>query len=433
MFRIRDPIHGSIELARAEMEVVDTPVFQRLRGIKQLGFTDLAFPGATHARYLHSVGAMHLAGRMFDALFPEARGRLRPADRARLRRAARLALLLHDIGHAPASHASEIAMPPRSALALPGQYSADERAQQATHEDYTVKLLVDSALRPVLDKSLADVGLDALAIAHLLSGRFPERAACFVVDGVDYAPLLSQLASGEMDADRMDYLQRDAFFAGVAYGKFDQQWLLENLRAHVVNDQAYLALTHRALFAFEDFLLSRYHMFVSVYFHYISVGFEAMLGSFYREAPEDFVLPTDPDAYAAIDDVSLWSALRRSKNRWAGRIARREAFRRVVELNAEPGMPDVDALAQALADEGIEHFVNHSAGVLSKYAGSAHHPIYVINRTLGQVCPMESYSRIFERYAQPAPLVRVYCAPGHAQRARAIARAFVALEPSHVD
>ena len=104
--------------------------------------------------------------------------------------------------------------------------------------------------------------------------------------GIDYFPLLSQMVSGEMDADRMDYLQRDSFFTGVSYGQFDQTWLLDNLLHHVVDDRAYMALTHRAVFAFEDFLLSRYHMFVSVYYHYISVGFETMLARFYNEAPE---------------------------------------------------------------------------------------------------------------------------------------------------
>ena len=96
------------------------------------------------------------------------------------------------------------------------------------------------------------------------------------------------MVSGEMDADRMDYLQRDSFYTGVSYGKFDHSWLLENLSCHVHDGRAFMALTNRAVFAFEDFLLSRYHMFVSVYYHYISVGLETMLARFYNEAPEDF-------------------------------------------------------------------------------------------------------------------------------------------------
>ena len=88
----------------------------------------------------------------------------------------------------------------------------------------------------------------------------------FVVGGVDYFPLLSQIVSGEMDADRMDYLQRDSFYWSI-HGNSDQTWL-ENLSHHVEGDRAFLALELRALFAFEDFLLSRYHMFVSVYLHY---------------------------------------------------------------------------------------------------------------------------------------------------------------------
>ena len=103
------------------------------------------------------------------------------------------------------------------------------------------------------------------------------------------------MVSGEMDADRMDYLQRDAYFTGVSYGQFDQSWLLENLGFHVVEDKAYMALTHRAVFAFEDFLLSRYHMSVSVYSLHLS-RLRKHARSVYVESPEDFGIPSDSDA-----------------------------------------------------------------------------------------------------------------------------------------
>lgn len=419
MIRIRDPIHGSIRLSPAELAVVDHPVFQRLRGVKQLGFTDQAFPGATHNRYAHGLGAMEVVTQMFDAIFPEG-GRLPEEDRKRMRQAARLALLLHDVGHPPASHASEPAMPLRSRLGL-DCFTPEELTQRASHEDYTLKLLIDSEMADVLRAGFADMGIDAHTIGHLISGRFPQSATCFQVGGIDYTPVLSQMVSGEMDADRMDYLQRDSFFAGVSYGKFDQPWLLENLKCHVTNDAAYMALSHRALFAFEDFLLSRYHMFVSVYYHYIPVGFDSMLLRFYNEAPDDFTLPTDSEAYIATDDVALWSALRASDNRWAKRISRRQGFRRLIELNAAAGMPDVPAIEAALTTAGIEHFSSRDEGVLSKYYGATvQRPIFMVNSGINQVTPINEYSQIYERYAQPTELVRIYCAPDQITEARAL-------------
>ncbi|MEZ4435942.1 MAG: HD domain-containing protein [bacterium] len=421
VIRIRDPIHGSIGLTPAELAIVDHRVFQRLRGIKQLGFTDQAFPGATHTRYAHSIGAMYVASQMFDAIFPAESSPLPPVDRARLRQSVRLAVLLHDIGHAPASHASESAMPKRSALALPC-YDATSGEEQASHEDYTVKLLLHSSLAAVLVARFGEMGITPLDLAHLVTGQFAERAGQFVLDEVDYFPVLHQLVSGEMDADRMDYLQRDSFYTGVSYGKFDMSWLLENLTYHVVDERAVMAIAPRAVFAFEDFLLSRYHMNVSVYYHHIPVGFDSMLWRFFHEAPDDFRLPVDADAYADVDDVTLWSALRRSDNRWARCISRREGFKRVLEVGWTPSASPLEPIEQALVAEGIEHFVSRDRGVLSKYYGAGRRgsPLYVVDAALGQAGPIDDYTRIYERYAQPTRLERIYVRPDQIRRARQI-------------
>jgi len=413
MIRIRDPIHGSIPVSEHELPVVDSRVFQRLRGIKQLGFTDQAFPGATHTRYAHSIGAMEVATRMFDALFPPESGRLPGPERARFRQCLRLAVLLHDVGHPPASHASEPCMPQRALLAL-DRFSDTEQAERATHEDYTHALIVQSELTPLLLRALDRIDATPADVAHLVTGRYPERTATFRASGVDFFPLLTQIVSGEMDADRMDYLQRDSFFAGVNYGKFDQSWLIENLAWHAVDDRAFLALSHRAVFAFEDFLLSRYHMFVSVYYHYIPVGFDTMLLRFFQDAPGEFSLAADLDAYVAMDDMALMGVMRQSKNRWAQRIANRQAFRRLLEINADGAPADFEAITAALTDAGVEHFSSRDHGVLSKYYGMDAPdalPIYVRNEPLRQAMPIHSYSRIYERYQQPTPLNRVYVHP----------------------
>jgi HD superfamily phosphohydrolase len=421
---VRDPIHGSIVLSPEELRVVESRSFQRLRGIKQLGFTDHAFPGATHTRFTHSLGAMEMAGRMFDAIFPPGGASPLPAgERERLRTLLRLAVMLHDVGHAPLSHATECCMPAREALGLEC-YGAAESQQRATHEDFTLLLILRGELNHTLRRTFSDRGIDPEDIAHLITGRCARSEASAVIDGVDYAPLLSQLVSGELDADRMDYLQRDSFYAGVNYGKFDEQWLLNNLTWHLDHDTAHLALEHRAIFAFEDFLLSRYHMFVSVYYHHSSIGFDTMLSRLLEEEPGVFPIPVDPERYVEQDDVTLWSKLRTSTNPWARRIVNRDLFRRILELNVEEQMPDVRVLRQALQQAGIDHFVSRDEGVLSRYYGTVAPPasIYVINRALGRATRIDAYSKLFQRYAQPARLTRVYCRPDQVEPARACLR-----------
>ena len=425
MIRIRDPIHGTIRITSDELAVVDHPIFQRLRGIKQLGFTDQAFPGATHTRYAHSIGAMEVATKMFDAVFPVGESPLSGSTRDGLRQLLRLALLLHDLGHPPGSHASERAMPTIASLNLPC-YSESEARQRASHEDYTIKLLIDSELTDCLVSRFGHKGITPQHIAHLISGKFPECAAFTQVDGIDYFPLLTQMVSGEMDADRMDYLQRDSFYTGVSYGKFDHSWLLENMLHHVVDDRAYMSLTNRAVFAFEDFLLSRYHMFVSVYYHYISVGLETMLGRFYQEAPDDFAIPSDSAAYARTDDIALWSALRTSSNPWAQRIASRNAYRRVLETSTTDGV-DLLNVCNALEAERIDFFTSKDKGVLSKYYLSAkdENTMYVVNRQLDLVRPLASETEIYERYKKPTQLQRIYVRPDQQRQARRIIKALL--------
>jgi hypothetical protein len=247
-----------------------------------------------------------------------------------------------------------------------------------------------------------------------------------VIGGIDYFPLLTQMVSGEMDADRMDYLQRDSFYTGVSYGKFDHSWLLENLLYHVEGDRAFMALTNRAVFAFEDFLLSRYHMFVSVYYHYISVGFETMLGRFYTESPEDFHIPADSEAYAKTDDVALWSALRQSTNPWAQRIAARDAYRRVLEFSTTDGV-DLEHIKRALDGSGVEYFTSRDKGVLSKYylEDSQDHAMFVVNKQLDTVTPISEQTKIYERYDQPTQLQRVYVRPDQQAEARRLVKALL--------
>jgi HD superfamily phosphohydrolase len=414
--RIRDPIHGTITVSDDEKPIIDSRFYQRLRSVRQLGFGDLAFPGATHTRHAHSLGAMHVASRLFDAV--ASRSRLSDPSRERFRAAVRLAVLCHDLGHMPLSHASESIAPARALLKLPAWTGADD-GQQATHEDFTAKLLIDSALTPIIRETYGRHGITPELIAGLIIGKLPPGLEGFRDGGLDWTPLLRALVSGELDADRMDYLQRDSFYTGVNYGRYDIEWILQNLRAAERDGKAVLALSKAAVFAFEDFLLSRYHMFLSVYYHHTSVSFDWMLRRYYDEAPGEFEIPADPDAFLLCDDVALWWTLRRSKNRWAERISSRRGYRRVAQFTERDTDYDLKAISLGLTAAGVDHFTLESRGVLSRYHDEGETPsLFVFDPSSGRLTEISSYTPLYQRFAGAVLLSRVFVRPDQFDIAR---------------
>lgn len=439
---IRCPIHGTLPVSLREIKLIDHPFFQRLRNIKQLGFADLAFPGATHTRYSHSLGAMHVATRLFDRLFPpRALGGDGPgADlpdrvRARFRQATRLAMLFHDLGHAPLSHTTEMLMPAVGELGL-GAFTGDDVKRLATHEDYTLKIVLDSSLGQLIHDLFDDDGILAADVAELIVGTtWQGTSARYRHGGVDYAPVLRQIVSSECDADRMDYLQRDSFYSGVNYGKFDADWLIDNVTPVLQDNAVHLGIRSRAIFSFEDFLLSRYHMFATVYLHYTPVIFEKMLSRYFEQARTEFDLPADVEKYCALDDVDLWHALRRSKNPWARRVVERRPFVLLDEKNEAHQQVGTslshDELVARLEASRIEHIRTRSRSVLSKYFssttdnGPSKKAIFVVSGA-GAPVPLEDYTPLYARYKKPALLERVFVDPARRMDAREILNDLVA-------
>lgn len=452
--RIRDPIHGTQKLTRAELAVVDHRAVQRLRGIKQLGLADLAYPGATHTRYAHALGVMHVAGRVFDTVTADID--LAPADRARLRGTLRLAALFHDLGHAPLSHSTELMMPPVRQLAL-GPWLIGRVDRRATHEDYTLKIVLDSDLTRVIEARLSPLGIEAEDVASLLTDDPPgDRRARFVVGGRDWRPFLRQCVSSELDVDRMDYLLRDSYFAGVPYGRFDLEWLIENLR--LVERPApgpghpeplHLGLAARASFGFEDYLLSRLHMFLAVYLHHVPVGYELMLEGLRESADGRFVLPPAIDAYLEWDDLHFFHLLRGSDDPWARRIIERRGYRLLVEHKQQDDQPDplqrgavpLREVRARLDEAGIPSKSHQVRSRLSKYfvaeersvdpdrtphlpglaPGRGESPaptLFVVED--GRAVPLERHVALYRRYRSEVSLERIYVAPERLDEARAL-------------
>jgi hypothetical protein len=416
MIAIHDPIHGTIEVSSSEIKLVDAPAFQRLRFIKQLGFAEMAFPGATHTRYAHSLGAMHMATRMVDRVLATLPLPLPAERRQQLRQLVRLAVLFHDLGHAPLSHVSERVMPRLNALALPPEVMVDEDPErQATHEDFTLKLLLDSDLGARIDTHVGGMGVTPWRLASLVTGRHlrPPSSDDFLLEGIDLLPLLSQIVSGELDADRMDYLRRDAYASGVSYGHFDHNWLCNNLCCAQHDGSLVLALQHKAVWAFENFLLARYHMFLAVYYHHTPLCFDWLLQNAYRAS--NFVLPATSAEYLKTDDVYLWHFLRQQDDGWSRDIVARRPWRLVLETHAYGSRNAQDGLDARLRETGVDFFRIDSRGMLSKYAPWQPHAggLWVVEPERDRVSRINTYTPLYRRFEEVAEVSRVYCRPEH--------------------
>ena len=232
---IIDPIHDFIRVYNSELKIIDSPIFQRLRRIKQLSGAHLIYPGAQHTRFEHSLGVMHIASMAGNSL--KEKGILKSHDI----RDIRLAALLHDIGHGPFSHLFEEVL---------------EKRQKISHEDIGKKIILKTEIGDSISKS-----------------GFDKRFICKLAFGDSKFQFMNELISGALSADIMDYLLRDGYFTGAEHAKIDHNRLTYSL--DVFKDQ--LALDKSALVNFETMMISRYQMFKAVYFHKTVRAGEVML------------------------------------------------------------------------------------------------------------------------------------------------------------
>lgn len=411
---IRDPVHGSIKILDEEISILETPFFQRLRSIKQLGFSEYVFPGATHTRYLHSIGVMDVASKVFDQLFKH---HSPSSDLERLKETVRLACLLHDIGHAPLSHTTEFVMPMLSEIKLPKPFE-EKNDRQATHEDYTIKSIVDSSFTKSFKQVEEKFAVTPVQIAELIVGS-TESSEYFTLEGIDYFPLLHQLVSSEMDCDRMDYLLRDSYFCGVSYGKFDLDWIIDNLHTSIEGNQAFLGINQRAVSTFDDFLLSRFHMFLMVYFHYKSVCLEKMLKRYFHSSPDEYKIPADIEKYLEHDDHLLSKVLRTSDNIWAKRVVHGQIPKKIYEIYGPAQLENLESLEKYLNQEGIDFIKCSSSGRLSKYYADGHDdtnkfPLKVLqlssidNKVISSININEA-TDLFEKFSRSHTVNRIHC------------------------
>jgi len=354
---IRDPIHGYIELDELAIAILDTVEMQRLRRIRQLGFSYLVYPGANHTRFEHSLGTYYLMNVLLDRLevVKEEEHELLAAS------------LIHDIGHGPFSHVTEPLI---------------RRYARKSHEEVADLLVADGDERTKRTKekmaessavTLADVieayRLDKKQIIGFIKG---ERAG--TVSKRDF----SRILNGEIDVDRMDYLVRDSYYTGVAYGVVDNIRLIRGL--DFVNEE--LVITEKGILPAESLLFSRFLMHPTVYNHHTSRIAQLM----FLNALEDFIesgtesesgseSADDARQYALalrrMDDAEITTALRNAQGypqEIMERIDERRLFKRAVYVN-------ITELDEAVADElgevqrlkEVVEEISKRAGVPEKY------------------------------------------------------------------
>lgn len=409
----RDPIHGTIFVQAHEEKIITHPFFQRLRNIKQLGLSDFSFPAATHTRFLHSLGCMQVATnaikKIFSKNFP---GYETNKDFLRIENTIRLAALLHDIGHAPLSHSTEVQMPFIREMNLPFKTGEEIKA---THEDFTIKAIIDSFFTPSLIDAQNKYGVQPNAIAAVIAGNYLDNLVdpqYFVLNGVNFFPLAHQLISSEMDTDRMDYLLRDSYFCGVSYGKYDLHWLMENIDLYINNNEVYLSLNQRALSAFDNFLLARYHMFLMVYFHHRSSCLENLLHLFFQTAPYEYVIPSKIEEYQKHDDHYLWHILKSSSNPYAQKMVTQDIPPKFFESFNAQDHEKIHQIHEYLNKIKIDHIYSTSQGRLSKYQGQEENfPIYVKilypNERINAI-PITMATKLFEQFQKGHSIKRIH-------------------------
>ncbi|MFJ7934259.1 HD domain-containing protein [Sporosarcina sp. NPDC096371] len=231
----KDPVHRYIHVHdKVIWDVIGTSEFQRLRRIRQLGTTYLVFHGAEHSRFHHSLGVYEIVRRIIDDGFND-----RPEWNNEERLVTLCAALLHDLGHGPFSHAFE-------------------KVFHLDHEKFTQAILLgDTEVNAVLCRVAPDF---PQKVADVIGKTYPDK-------------LVVSLISSQIDADRMDYLQRDAYFTGVSYGHFDMERILRVMRP--AEEQA--VIKYSGMHAVEDYIMSRYQMYWQVYFHPVSRSAEVIL------------------------------------------------------------------------------------------------------------------------------------------------------------
>ncbi|GAA3979015.1 phosphohydrolase [Allohahella marinimesophila] len=456
---IMDPVHGGIALSEIEVAIIDHPLFQRLRYICQNDILSLVFPGATHSRFLHSIGTMHVGHRIFKQLVENAlAARVKEHGQAYelsehqlaalhfFTQIVRLACLLHDCGHSSFSHqfsrAHSIQKLFTDGMAVKTLWQGidttrlfGEPPAKIVHEHFSVRCamaIFDDALPASADFSMDDVLclMETTSIQPSQTFRTATAELWPVLtgeavgdaDSLDRAAnyligTLRLVVSGEFDADRADYMLRDGFHSSVTIGGFNIDHLLKNLHIGWDAEAEWMgfAVTGNGLGALEDFVYSRYQMYRKVYGHKTSQGFDLVLQHAINEVMADeevcsFVYEclTNIQDFRHLTDNYFWEQFRRfaraNPESWSERIINRRRLkhlRSVHDADAESLKATTATLEAELAEDGR----SGHRGVLhctlkARFSkiGKGYREIRVLNKRTGEYSDITHQSDFFSKF-----------------------------------
>jgi HD superfamily phosphohydrolase len=340
--RVYDELYGFIRLSGPVLEIVDTPVFQRLRRIRQLSAAYLVYPGATHTRFSHSLGTMHLMSRAAGILV--SRGLIGKDEEEVLK----IAALLHDVGHPPMSHTLEL------------YYR--RTGWRLSHEELGAMVIEND---PVLRERIKYHGYSPSEIAG-------------IIRGIHSSPLYASLLSSDVDVDRMDYLLRDSRHTGIVYGLIDAERILSML---LVDYRSRAGYEYKAVQALENFYLARLHMYQAVYYHKTITGYELLIAELYARileegglrnklSPEGLASMIRRGEYAYWDDCWLLDYARRivlgeeDVSHEARILAKALLERRGLNLIADFSHPAWGEDEEKEAEERIKRIVEEEDGIV---------------------------------------------------------------------
>lgn len=298
----RDPIYNLITFDKEKdlllLKIIDTYEFQRLRRIRQLGVSWLTYPTAVHTRFSHSLGVAFLAGKIFDKLDLEEEITFNDEDgehtllKEELKLLLQATALLHDIGHGPFSHAFESVM-------------------NQDHEEWSVKIITDESSN-VYQLIVADNNDLNKTVPYEKRKLFP-RWISDILNGIFPLYYIKEIISSQLDADRLDYLLRDAYMCGVEYARFDLDWIITNLNVgyieHENNRKGILIDADKGIYSIESFIISRYHMYEQVYFHKTTRAAEKLVETIFsrlkylvESGQESLIIPVEDTIMSVINN-----------------------------------------------------------------------------------------------------------------------------------
>lgn len=454
--KIRDPLHDSIDFTEFEKKIIDSAYFQRLRRIKQTSFTAYVFPGATHTRFEHSLGAMHIAGLAYFALIhnqssmlsrtPELQGALEAIHMMKtefyLFQCFRFAALLHDVGHSALSHSGEKFMVTHKVLeeqldeldvsswlkqGLKKKMSSLDLNQfkiairPIRHEIYSL-MCVDALFRDDSEVYLSrQMGQDICAI---LDSSIPP-AAHSPLEKSHLRTLFHEMISGEIDVDRMDYLLRDSRMCGVVYGHYDLPRLLDSIGCYQNPETKnyHLAIRRSGVSAFDDFLRARLSMYNQVYFHKTATACEAMLDHIHRLKP-DLTFPLDLKSYFNLDDTNIAYFLKIDdeilENLFSRRVLWKKVFEESVPKNGETSTTSLcPRIQKMLLKKGIPCEIVESTTNLTRFVpnhrrNGSTNPFLVILKDIENqryLEPISQHSTLFHSLHEETLVKRIFASP----------------------